>query len=107
MIKEARNFIPELIWGRRKGIGWDLMAKLKEVGGLGLRDPKMLVKSTMIRPVWRIWTMESSLWVRWMMCHYVKGKGLNEIEHRAGDLLLWTVYNKSFMRAFMCFPRQF
>lgn len=66
------------------------MSKLKEVGGLGLRDPKTLAKCMIIQRIWQIWMFKSSLWVIWMRCRYVKGRSLVEIKSRLGNSPLWT-----------------
>lgn len=77
--------------GREEGDRVGSYGKIEGGRGLGLRDPKMLARSSMIQRIWRIWTMVSSLWVKWMKSRYVKGRGLNEIEAKPRDSLLWTL----------------
>lgn len=48
MGNKRRRIISKFVWGGKKGIGWNIMEKSKEVGGMGLRAPKFLVRNSMV-----------------------------------------------------------
>lgn len=89
VIKEARSIIYRFIWGTQWGMSWRRMVLTKEERGLGLRDPRFLVKCLIWR-VWRIWKFGSSIWSHWMHRRYVKERGLSKIVSKSWDSPLWS-----------------
>lgn len=69
------------------GDGWQRKGSM---GGIRLKDIRMMVVVTTIKRTIRIWNSNKSLWAEWMRQKYVKGRALNCISSKYSQFLKWS-----------------
>ncbi|CAN1825159.1 Putative ribonuclease H protein At1g65750 [Linum perenne] len=76
--QRIRNFIWGSDQGKRKVhlVNWDMICKLKELGGLGFRSVKFLKQAFLLKIAWGILKRPHELWADLLLTKYLK-KSLN------------------------------
>ncbi|GJV92832.1 hypothetical protein Tco_1540645 [Tanacetum coccineum] len=64
--------------GRAK-VSWDLVCRLHEEGGLGIRRMELFNQVLMVTHIWNLLVRKESLWVRWIHEYKLKGQNFWDI----------------------------
>nr|GFA47568.1 RNA-directed DNA polymerase, eukaryota, reverse transcriptase zinc-binding domain protein [Tanacetum cinerariifolium]GFA47591.1 RNA-directed DNA polymerase, eukaryota, reverse transcriptase zinc-binding domain protein [Tanacetum cinerariifolium] len=78
----------DLTKGKAK-VSWDALCKLKDQGGLGLKNLGILNEVLMIKHLWNVAIKKDTLWVKWIMVERLKGRSIWEVQSDCNSSVGW------------------
>jgi hypothetical protein len=104
------KIVRDFIWGRSDGerglnlVNWNTISRLRQFGGLGLRDARLVNISLLWENAWQLFNGRKKIWVRLMHHKYLGNKNLFQASAspiRGGQYLkLFIVFERA-----SCTPR--
>jgi hypothetical protein len=94
-IDEIHKMQRSFIWGESNNvrkyhaIGWNNVAKPKELGGLGLRRLNVMNKACILKLCWKLQAGSQELWSEVLWGKYKRNADLSEVRAKPSDSSLW------------------
>ncbi|GJW51000.1 hypothetical protein Tco_0092351 [Tanacetum coccineum] len=78
------SVLRELTKGKAK-VSWDSICKLKDQGGLGIKNLQEWNEVLLIKQLWNVVSKKSTLWVKWVNSENLKGRSIWEVNATANS----------------------